>query len=146
MKANQQTIQQLEQVIHEIAAKYPADAEPILTDIHFYVDQESGTLTVFNDEDEEVDRRVVDQWIGNTDGDFQQQVASILHDCLQQQHKLLEGMSLMRPYSFVLVDASHETIQDLYYVDNEETLILDGDLLKGLDKDLDAFLENLLAD
>ena len=44
------------------------------------------------------------------------------------------------------MDDDRETLQDLYYVDNEETVILDGDLLKNLDEDLDTFLKHLLSD
>ena len=146
MKASQQTIQQLERAIKKIAAKYPAGAEPVLTDIHLLVDQESGEVRAYNDEDEEINRCVVEQWIGNTDEDFYQQVAPVLHDILQQHHQVVEEMSLMRPFSFVLMDDDRETLQDLYYVDNGETVILDGDLLKNLDEDLDTFLKHLLSD
>lgn len=146
MEANQQTIQQLERAIKKIAAKYPAGAEPMLTDIHLLVNQENGEVKAYNDDDVELNRQVVEQWIGNTDEDFYQQVASILHDLLQKQHEVLEGMSLMRPFSFVLMDEDRETLQDLYYVDNEDTIILDSALLKDLDEDLDAFLKHLLSD
>ena len=73
-------------------------------------------------------------------------MAPVLHDILQQHHQVVEEMSLMRPFSFVLMDDDRETLQDLYYVDNEETVILDGDLLKNLDEDLDTFLKHLLSD
>ncbi len=146
MEANQQTIQQLERAIKKIAAKYPAGAEPMLTDIHLLVNQENGEVKAYNDDDVELNRQVVEQWIGNTDEDFYQQVAPILHDLLQKQHEVLEGMSLMRPFSFVLMDEDRETLQDLYYVDNEDTIILDSALLKDLDEDLDAFLKHLLSD
>ena len=52
---------------------------------------------------------------------------------------------LLKPYSFVLVDADKETIADLMLVDDQETLLLhDGMLLEGLDDELDAFLKELL--
>jgi hypothetical protein len=45
-----------------------------------------------------------------------------------------------------LVDDEHETVQDIMYIDNEETVILDGKLLKGMDEELEAFLRHLLED
>ena len=51
----------------------------------------------------------------------------------------------MKPYSFVLVDEDKETLCDLYLVD-DETVIVDGELLKGLDEDLDDFLKKLLEE
>ena len=56
-----------------------------------------------------------------------------------------EKVSILRPYSFVLVDEDKETVNDLYLVD-DDTMIVDGELLKGLDEDLDDFLKKLLAE
>jgi hypothetical protein len=38
-----------------------------------------------------------------------------------------------------------ETVEELYLVD-DDTVIIDPDLMQGLDEDLDKFLENLLKD
>ena len=50
----------------------------------------------------------------------------------------------MKPYSFVLVDDDKETVAELMLVDDEDTLLLNDELLKGLDEELDAFLKELL--
>ena len=50
----------------------------------------------------------------------------------------------MNPYSFVLVDEDRETVAELLLVDDEDTLLLNDELLKGLDEELDAFLKDLL--
>ena len=52
-------------------------------------------------------------------------------------------MTILKPYSFVLVDEDKETISDLLLVD-DDTLLVNDELLKGLDKELDDFLKNLL--
>ena len=54
-------------------------------------------------------------------------------------------MSILKPYSFVLEDDDKETIEELYLVD-DDTVILHEELMAGLDKDLDEFLEQLLKD
>ena len=46
-------------------------------------------------------------------------------------------------YSFVLVDEDKETVAELLLID-DDTLLVDDELLKGLDKELDEFLKNLL--
>ena len=53
-------------------------------------------------------------------------------------------LSIIKPYSFVLVDDEKETIAELLLVDDEETLLLNDELLKGLDEELNAFLKDLL--
>lgn len=50
----------------------------------------------------------------------------------------------MKPYSFVLVDDDKETVAELLLIDDEDTLFLNDELLKGLDEELDSFLKDLL--
>ena len=57
---------------------------------------------------------------------------------------LLDKLCLLKPFSFVLVDDEKETVAELLLVDDEETLLLNEELLKGLDEELDAFLKDLL--
>ena len=49
----------------------------------------------------------------------------------------------MKPFSFVLVDEDKETIAELLLMD-DDTLLLNEELLKGLDEELDSFLKQLL--
>ena len=71
MKPTNQTIQQIERAIKKIAQKFPTDEETsIITDIHLRVSQDSGELLAFDDDDEEVNRCVIEQWIDNKDEDF----------------------------------------------------------------------------
>ena len=46
--------------------------------------------------------------------------------------------------NFVLVDEDRETVTELLLIDDEDTLLLNDELLKGLDEELDAFLKDLL--
>ena len=54
------------------------------------------------------------------------------------------SLPIMKPYSFVMVDAQKETLAELLMVDDEETMLLSGELLQGLDDELNAFLKDLL--
>jgi hypothetical protein len=106
------------------------------------VNQESGELLVFNDEDVEITRCVVEEWIESKDEDFYEHVKSTLLQVIQQNKDITEGLHVLRPYSYVLVDEDHETICDLYLVD-DDTIVLDGELMEGLSEDLDQFWEEL---
>lgn len=146
MKATSQIIQQIERALKKIIAKYPHGGEDmLLTDIHLQVKPESGELLVFNDDDEELTRCVVEQWIDNKDENFYDEAVPVLRQCIQNLKEQFEGLPILKPYSFVLVDEDKETVTDLYLVD-EDTVILDGELLKGLDEDLDEFLKKLLEE
>lgn len=146
MKASEQTIQQIERAIRKIAAKFPPEAEANdMTDIHIRVIQETGEIRAYNDNDEELDRCVVEEWIGNTDEDFYQQVPSVIRKCIENLKDIVENMSILKPFSLVLEDEDKEMVEELYLVD-DEMVIINPDLMAGLDKDLDNFLENLLKE
>ena len=146
MKATEQTIQQIERAIRKIAQKYPVNEETsLLTDIHLRVIQDSGELLAFDDDEEEINRCVIEQWIDNKDEDFYDQVAVILRHALKSMHELIDNMGIMKPYSFVLENDDHEPLAELYLVD-DDVVIIGGDLMEGLDKDLDDFLGKLLEE
>lgn len=144
MKASQQTIQQIERSLKKIAAKFPMDTDSSLTDIHLWVNSDTGEIRAYNDDDEELHRCVVEEWIQSPEENFYDVVTPILRNCIQNMRQVVDQMNIMRPFSFVLVDDEHETLQDLVFIDNEETVVLDGDLLEGLEEDLDKFLKELL--
>lgn len=146
MKANEQTIQTINRFIKKIAEKYPADAESsIFTDIHIRVTQDSGDLMAFDDNDEELTRCVVEEWIDNKDDDFYDGITAIMRKSLSANKELCETLSIMKPYSFVLEDEDKESIAELYVAD-DDTIIIGGDLMEGLDEDLDTFFKNLLEE
>ena len=146
MEATQQTLQQIERAITKVVGKYSQLEEPVLTDIYIQVKQESGEILVYNDDDVELHRCVIEEWIGNTQEDFYSQIVPVLSQCISNMRSVVDSMQIMRPFSFVLIDEEHETVQDIIYIDNEETVILDGKLLKGKDKELEEFLRHLLED
>ena len=146
MKANEQTLQQVERALRKVADKFPPMEEASqLTDIHLRVSQESGELTAFDDDDKEITRCVVEQWIDNKDDTFYSDVATVLRNALNKQKKQIEEMSILKPYSFVLEDEDHENVEELYLVD-DDIVIIDEELMKDLDSDLNNFLNNLLKD
>lgn len=146
MKATEQTLQQIERAIRKTADKFPETNETEqLTDIHVRVTQETGELVTFNDDDCELMRCVVEQWIDNKDDDFYDVVAKDIHRCLERQKKLIEKMSIIKPYSFVLEDDDKETIQELYVV-GDDTVIINPELMEHLDEDLDSFFEQLMKE
>ena len=146
MNISEQTLQQIDRAIRKVSEKFPATEEAeLMTDIHIRVAQETGELTVFNDNDEEITRCIVEQWINNGDDDFYEAIAPVLRKSIEKNKKLVEGMSILKPFSLVLENDDKESVAELYLVD-DEMVIIDPDLLKDLDEDLNSFLENLLKD
>ena len=140
------TLQQIERLIRKIVEKFPATQEAsVLTDIHLCVSQETGEILALDDDDKEITRCVVEQWINANDDDFYEQTASVLRQALQAHSSQIENMSILKPYAFVMENDDRDEQHELYVVD-DETVILDPVLMKDLDHDLDSFFEDLMKD
>lgn len=146
MRANEQTQQQTERFIRKVIQKFPVgDDNALLTDIHVRVSQDSGEMLAFDDEEQEITRCVVDQWIENKDEDFFDKVTELLREELKRASEQVDAMGIMKPFSFVLEDDDRETIAELYLAD-DDTVIIGGELMEDLDQDLDAFFEELIKE
>ncbi len=146
MKATEQTTQQIERFLKKIAQKFPQmDGTSILTDIHVQVSQDSGELLAYNDDDEEITRCVVEQWIDNKEERFFDSVTLIMRNALRKNAAIADQLGILKPYSFVLEDDEKETVAELYVAD-DETIIVGGDLMKDLDRELDNFFDELMQE
>ena len=146
MDITEQTILQVERFLRKVAQKFPESGETsVLTDIHVRVSQDSGELLAFDDDDQEITRCVVEQWIDNKDENFYDEVAKILRELMRRNADLIDSLGILKPYSFVLEDDDKENLGELYLAD-DDTVIVGGDLMEGLDSDLDSFFDDLLKE
>ena len=144
-KATEQTTQQIERFLKKIAQKFPPREDTsIVTDIHVRVSQGSGEMLAFDDDDNEVTRCVVEQWINNNDEDFYNGVEQTLISTFSGLSTIADSLGILKPYSFVLENDDKDTIAELYIAD-DDTVIIGKDLMEGLDSDLNLFLEKLLG-
>lgn len=144
IKATEQTTQQIERFLRKIAQKYPAlEDTSIVTDIHVRVSQGSGEMLAFDDDDKEITRCVVEQWINNTDENFYEEIESLLIETFSSLSSIADCLGILKPYSFVLENDDKDYIAELYIAD-DDTVIIGKDLMENLDSDLDAFLQTLL--
>lgn len=147
MNISEKTRAAISSSIREALCRYVSSEEnTVVTDIHLQPKQDSGELLIFNDDDEELARTIIDEWVECETEDFMSEVEPVLRSeivALSDQG-YFEKLSLLKPYSFVLVDEEKETVAELMLVDDDDTLLLNDELLKGLDEELDAFLKELL--
>lgn len=146
METTVETTEQLERFVRKIAQKFPGDEEAVkMTDIHFVLSQESGELLAFDDDDNEITRCVVAQWIGSKDEHFYDNAAGVLRAVLKKLSDYANNLSIIKPYSFILENEDREHCAELYLADSDIE-ILGGDLMSGLDNDLNQFMKTLLDD
>lgn len=148
MKLSAQSQSLIESAIKEAVSPFAGnDEQTIVTDIHILPKQDSGELCIFNDDEEELSKVIVEEWVENDTEDFSQNVERILRATLNKLKEagVFDNLTLLKPYSVVLVDEEKETITDLLLMD-DDTVLVNDELLKGLDEELDEFLKKLLED
>ena len=136
----------LRAAIAEMSKQFVTE-ESKVTDFHFHVNGSNGVVTIFDDDDNELSHAQIDEWVhkesDNGVESIEKEIRNILSDELNKG--TFENMNVPKPYSCILVDDDKETIVDLLYIDND-TYIIDDELLKGLDKELNDFIKKLLEE
>ena len=146
MSLSKQSRESLLDAILSITDKLGKLENAIITDLYIQVDKESGKLTIFDDDDRTLAEANIAEWKDMPKGQttsFEKPLRSELTQ--MQKVGLLDKINILKPYSITLVDEKKETIVDLAYID-DDTLMLDKELLKGLDEEMDDFLKHLLED
>ena len=134
-------------VVKEALQKYASpQSKNAITDIHLQPCMGSGELVIYNDDEELLASVVIEEWVTANPEDFYASCELVLKKNLNQMYTAGEftSLAIMKPYSFVMVDHEKETLAELLIVDEEETMFLSDELLKGLDDELNAFLKDLL--
>ena len=144
MGYTEQTQQQIERFLRKVAQKFTAkESDMPMTDIHLRASQDSGDLMAFDDDDNEISRCVISTWIENKSDNFYLEIAYTLRSELNRMKDTIDNLSIMKPFSFILEDDEKNNIAELYLVD-DDLVMIGGNLMQGLDEDLDNFLQNIL--
>lgn len=145
MEHNEQTKKIISDGFNSIIARYPAGAEDIvMTDILLQANAETGKFAIYDDCDNEIFSAVVEGWANCQSDNFNEAVEATLREYIGANKDMLEALSIIKPYSFVLVDEDRETVAELHLVDDQLLMIDSVSLMENLDKDLDDFLEKLM--
>lgn len=87
----------------------------------------------------------MEQWIDSPNDDFYDVATALLRCVWKSHHEAIDNMGVLKPFSFVLEDEDKTFVAELYMAD-DDTIILGGDLMEGLDQDLDHFWNGLIKD
>lgn len=137
----------LQIAIETMARSFVTTEETSITDFHFHVNTESGSLTIFDDDDRTLASTHISEWEHFNQEHCYDIIEATLRNKLTeaQEAGTLENMNILKPYSCLLIDDDKETIVDLLYVD-DDTYIINDDLMKNFDKEMDEFLKKLLEE
>jgi hypothetical protein len=146
MSISKQSREALLDAILSITTALGRAENAVVTDLYFQLDKKNGVITIFDDDDNELSQAAIVEWNESA----QEQPATIektLRTELAQMQKvgLFDKINILKPYSCTLVDENKESIVDLIYID-DDMLVLDSELLQGLDEEMNEFLKHLLEE
>lgn len=119
-------------------------------DLFIQVDQATGEVQVYDDNDKLLASKVIYKWIIEEDAkneEVSQDIIATLKDLMRelQEEEYFDSLLFETPLSVQLVRSDFSVIEELLFVDDDIMLVSDP-LLKGVDEDLDKFISKLLAD
>lgn len=120
--------------------------EEILTDFHVHTHSDTCEVRITDDTGEVLGTATFDGYEEKNSKDFRKVVGKSLKQVLSKmdaQHEF-DSLNIFRPFSFVMADEEDEA-EELYVVDNDSIMVSD-ELLKGLDSELNDFLNHLLKE
>ena len=131
MKLSQPALSLLEETIKQAIGKYACGCEQtVVTDIHLQANQSSGEFSIFDDDDKELASTTIEEWMTYEGDDFYENMERILSNllCNLKNRGAFDKLTIMKPFSFVLVDDDKETIAELLLLD-DDTLLVNEELL-----------------
>ena len=133
-------------LIEEALRKVAESAqEEVITDFHVTTNSDNSEVCISDDNDEVLAKGTIDGFENKNESEFRKIVGKSFRQILSKmdaQHAF-DSLNIFRPFSFVMIDDELDTVDDLYVVDSDTVMVSD-ELLKGLDDELNDFLNHLL--
>lgn len=132
----------IEEAIQKVAE---CSQEEVITDFHVTTNSDNGEVFIYDDNDEVLAKGSIDGFEEKDENEFRKIVGKAFRQILSKmdaEHRF-DSLNIFRPFSFVIADDKQEISEDLYVVDSD-TVIVSDELLKGLDDELNDFLNQLL--
>lgn len=121
----------------------------LLSDLYVQVDQETGELQIYDEEEHLIEKTIIYEWVNSQEAEeqFVKRVVGILKNVLATfaTKNSFDAPRFLKPFSVSLTDEDFVVVEELMFLD-DDLLRLDDPLLQNLDKDLDDFLAKLLPD
>lgn len=126
-------------------------ATVFMSDLYIQFLPEEATLRVLDEEDREVISWIIESISQEREAMDPSELNNLIAQSLKSPLQLLDtdesfrALNLVYPFSISLVDSQMETLEELLLIDQDQVM-LDNELLKNLDQELNDFLKELLSD
>lgn len=116
-----------------------------LTDIFLVVDKDSGSLSVFDDEENLLSQIIVEAWASEDDDLV---IARQLREVVEQfdMDNKFDTLDVFKPFSINLADENLVVQEELLVIEDDSVIRIENDFLSRIDKEFDDFLDKLLKE
>jgi len=118
-----------------------------LTDIFVVVDEESAELSVYDDEENNVAKGIIQSWMEcseDSDIDYGTQIRAVIEE--MDDENLFASLDVYTPFSINLADEDFIVKEELLSIEDDSIIRLENDFMDRMDKEFDEFLDRLLKD
>ncbi|GAB6012949.1 hypothetical protein [Viscerimonas tarda] len=118
-----------------------------LTDIFVLIDEESGELSVYDDEENCLVKEFVENWDRHS-AEKEINYVGLLRTVVQEMdsENLFSSLEVYTPFSINLADEDFIVQEELLLIEDDSIIRLENDFMKRIDKEFDEFLDNLLKE
>lgn len=123
-----------------------------LTDIFLLIDKDSGELSVFDDEENCITKRIIDAWTDLPPKDTECEEDSVyardLREVITQMDEddLFAKLNIYTPFSINLADENFIVKEELLLIEDDSLIRIDNEFMERMDKEFDDFLDRLLKE
>ncbi|PXV68171.1 hypothetical protein CLV62_102203 [Dysgonomonas alginatilytica] len=116
-----------------------------LTDIFLVVDKDSGSLSVFDDEENLLSQIIVEAWASEDDDQI---IARQLREVVEQfdMDNKFDSLDVFKPFSINIADENLVVQEELLVIEDDSIIRIENDFLSRIDKEFDDFLDKLLKE
>lgn len=118
----------------------------IMTDVIIQVSPSTGQITFLDDDDNIIYSAHIHSWNDTAAEELYPEAEKLLRNYIANHSSLISSLSIIKPYSILLVDEDKETLAELHLEDDELIALDTTELMENLDKDLDDFFDKLMKE
>jgi hypothetical protein len=140
-KAYKEVSATLSEAIENLRNGYKGNS---LTDIYLIVDEDSGELSIFDDEENLLSQRIIESWI--SDDDNEDVVVRLLREVVEKfdMDNKFDDLDIYKPFSVNLADENFIVQEELLLIEDDSIIRIESDFMDRIDKEFDEFLDRLL--
>lgn len=144
---NNEIVEQFERVLVSLfkSKTFKNTSDLVVTDIHIQPMLTESAVYVYDDDDVLLYTEKC-FWLCDLDrSSFYDEFLKLARNCIHnlKEKSFFNGVNILQPFSFVLIDENKETVNEIDIID-DDMIVLNDELLKGWEEEMDSFIDELL--